>query len=61
MKNISLKAKVFMLLLFITGMVVMVMSFMMQRGVNEGFDKYKKSLEKADNFQEILVLIIPTT
>lgn len=56
MKNISLKAKVFMLLLVITGMVVLVMSFMMQRGVNEGFDKYKKSLEKAFNHRLILTL-----
>ena len=45
-----------MLLLFITGMVVMVMSFMMQRGVNEGFDKYKKSLEKAFNHRLILTI-----
>ncbi len=56
MKRISLKAKVFILLLIFTGMVVLVMSLLMQQGVNQGFDNYKKSLEKAFNHRLVLTL-----
>ncbi len=45
-----------MLLLTITAVVVLVMSLMMQQGVNKGFDNYKKSLEKAFNHRLILTL-----
>ncbi len=56
MKKISLKAKVFALLLTITALVVLVMSMMMQQGVNKGFDNYKKSLEKAYSHRLVLTL-----
>ncbi len=56
MKRISLKAKVFLLLLAITGLVILVMSLMMQQGVNKGFNNYKKSLEKAYSHRLVLTL-----
>ncbi|WP_154222992.1 ATP-binding protein [Marinicella rhabdoformis] len=56
MKNYSLKAKVFMLLLVITGMVVLVMSLLMQQGVDKSFKNYKKSLSKEFNHRVINTL-----
>lgn len=56
MNKISLKAKVFALLLTITALVVLVMSLLMQQGVNKSFKNYKRSLENEFNHRVIKTL-----
>lgn len=49
MRGVSIKIKVFLLLLLISSVLIGVMAVLMQIGVNRGFEQYKQSIEQAFN------------
>lgn len=56
MRVISIKIKVFLLLLLISSVLIGVMALLMQRGVNSGFEQYKLSVERAFNHRVLKTL-----
>lgn len=56
MRGVSIKIKVFLLLLLISLLLISVMAVLMQIGVNRGFEQYKQSVEQAFNHQVVKTL-----